>query len=355
MNRTYFDNTLLEWLIAFSIVLGSFIVGKLVYWLLSHWIRLFTRRTRTHLDNIVIDAIDEPLVALIVIWGTRLSIDRLVLPDNVYDWAGRIQGMAIALTVAWMVTRLYDSLHREYVVQLVQKSRTDLDNQLLGIFKGGIKAIAWALGIVVALNNAGYDVGALLAGLGIGGLAFALAAQDTVSNIFGGITIFMQRPFRVGDLIEFEGQQMIVEEIGLRSTRLTDFDRGYLITMPNSKFTNNAVANISAFPGHIISLSLKLAPSTAAAQMERALQLLQEIMETHAEVQPGKIRFHHLSDALGISLFYTIADFRDRFRVQTEINLEIMRRFSAEGIRLALPAYVTKEMMAADGGSSVFE
>ena len=126
---------------------------------------------------------------------------------------------------------------------------TQFWGQILPLIRTIIKLIIWSLGLLIGLKNAGFDVGAMLAGLGIGGLAFALAAQDTVSNMFGGITIFLQRPFKVDDLIMFEGKEMIVKEIGLRATRLTDESYGHTIYIPNSMFTGGIITNISAEPG----------------------------------------------------------------------------------------------------------
>lgn len=204
---------------------------------------------------------------------------------------------------------------------------------------------------MVGLNNAGYDVAAILAGLGVGGLAFALAAQDKVANIFGGITIFLQRPFRVGDLIEFEGRTMTIKEIGLRSSRLQDFDYGYMITIPNSKFTSGIVTNITAHPGHWVYMKLKLSPVTNATQMELALRLIREAIEGHEEIDRCEAAFRDFDDyALGVLVFYHMVDWNHRFRVQTEVNLELMRHFAAHDIKMALPVEVRKEYSSSVGG-----
>ena len=130
---------------------------------------------------------------------------------------------------------------------MVEESDNTLDDQLLPIVRKGTKFSLWAVGIIVALNNAGYDVGALIAGLGIGGLALAMAARDTVSNVFGGFTIFTDRPFTLNDRIKVSGFDGTVDEIGIRSTRLRTL-AGTLVTIPNSTFSGSAVENSSAEP-----------------------------------------------------------------------------------------------------------
>ena len=104
-----------------------------------------------------------------------------------------------------------------YILPLTERSKTDFDNQIYPIVKKSVIYIIWAIGIIVGLNNAGYNVGAILASLGIGGLAMAMAAKDTVSNFFGGITIFTDKPFKVVDRIKIAGLDGTVTELGLRS------------------------------------------------------------------------------------------------------------------------------------------
>jgi len=213
----------LEWLTAFLLILVSFIVGKIIYWIFKNWIKLIVNKTKVKLDDIIVDTAEEPLVVLIVIVGIRLSMGQLNLPQFIGDWSDRAFKMILAVFSAWLIVRLYDAVHKVYVTPFAERTETFLDEQLLGIIRTGIKTIVWTLGILIGLGNAGYDVGAILAGIGIGGLAFALAAKDTVANIFGGITIFMQQLFKRGDLIEFGGKQMIIKEIGLRSSLLQDY------------------------------------------------------------------------------------------------------------------------------------
>ena len=344
MGTIYYGNTVLEWLTAFLLILLSFIVGKIIYWIFKNWIKVIVRKTKGKLDDIIVDTAEEPVVVLIAIIGIRLSMSQLNLPQFIGDWSDRTFKMIVAVFSAWLIARLYNAIHEVYVTPFAERTETFLDEQLLGIVRTGIKTIVWTLGILIGLGNAGYDVGAILAGLGIGGLAFALAAKDTVANIFGGITIFMQQLFKRGDLIEFGGQQMIIKEIGLRSSLLQDYSYEHLITIPNSNFTNNPVTNITQHPGQWVYRDLKLSPQSSSQQMELALQLLDETASKHKELIYHNVYFGNFDDyALGIYFYYHISEWKNRHRIQNEINLEVMRQFEAHDIKLALPVRMEME------------
>ena len=218
LSRTYYGNTVLDWAIAFGIIIAAFLVGKVVYWLSSTVFRQLTKRTKTNLDDIILDMVEEPLVFALTVAGIWYGLRTLELPEAAHVWIGNVFQFLVVLAVAWMVTRVLDAVYREYLVPIAEKNENDLDDQLMPILQKGTKLAVWSIGIIVALNNAGYDVGALIAGLGIGGLALAMAAKDTVSNIFGGFTIFSDRPFKLHDRVQAAGFDGTVIDIGVRST-----------------------------------------------------------------------------------------------------------------------------------------
>ncbi len=169
-DTVYYGNMLSQWLIALLLIVLFFIIGKAVYWISNRWIKSLTSKTQTQIDDIIVDMVEEPLVVIITLIGVRYSLTTLNLSDNAAHWLGNAFQFVIALIVAWLALRLYDAFHKEYFVKLAQKTETDLDDQLLPIIRTGIKFIVISLGILIGLNNAGYDVGAILAGLVHGGV-----------------------------------------------------------------------------------------------------------------------------------------------------------------------------------------
>ena len=198
--KEFYYNTIGDWAISLAIIVGTLVAAKLLYWIFGKIVKKITAKSKTRLDDIIVDMIEEPIVLIATIIGVWFAIGRLSFPDGILDWIDKVYWVIIALTITWLLARLIDAIIREYIVPLTQKTEGDLDDQIVPIIRKAIRAAIWILGIIIALNNAGYNVGALLAGLGIGGLALAMAAKDTVANIFGGITIFTDKPFTINDV-----------------------------------------------------------------------------------------------------------------------------------------------------------
>jgi len=339
LDKQFYGNTVSDWLIALAIVLGAIIIGKIMYWFMGNVVKKLTKKTKTKLDDILVDMLEEPLVFAIIIIGLWFSLQTLQLSEDVRLWIDKVYYVLIIINVAWLITRVFDSLVKEYLVPLVSKTEGDLDDQLLPIIRKGIKMAVWVIAIIVALNNAGYDVGAVLAGLGIGGLAFALAAKDSVANLFGGFTIFVDKPFTVNDRIAVSGFDGTIQEIGLRSTRLRTL-AGRLVTIPNASIANHAIENISSEPSRKVVLNLGLTYDMDDEAVESAMKLLKEIAAENNSIEENiSIAFNNFGDfALNILFIYYIKKESDILKTQTEMNLEILRKFSRNKLEFAFPS-----------------
>jgi MscS family membrane protein len=334
--QTYYGNTVLQWLTAAGIALGALIAGRALYWVMGNVVKKLT--TKNRLDDLIVDMVEEPIVFVLVLGGAWFGVHTLTLPPQLSQWLGNALHFLLILTAAWLVTRLLDALHNEYLAPLAQKSATDLDDQLLPILRKGTKIVIWTIGLVVALNNAGYDVGALIAGLGIGGLALAMAAKDTVSNVFGGFTIFTDRPFKLNDRVKVAGFDGHIREIGVRSTRLQTLD-GTLVTIPNATFADSAVENISLEPSRKVTTNLGLTYDTTPEKMKAAMELLREIASTTAGLEKTcNVAFNVFGDsALNIVFVYFISKDADILNTTSAVNMAILERFNAAGLEFAFP------------------
>ena len=341
LTQTFYGNTMNQWAVALGITVGAFLVGKTLYWITSGVVRRLTRRTETKLDDFILDTISEPIVVIVTVLGLRVAISTLTFSPGAGTFLANATQAALVLAVTWTLVRLWESIVRGFLAPLAAKTESDLDEQLLPIALKGGKSAIWIFGLIVALNNAGYDVAALIAGLGIGGLALAMAAKDTVSNVFGGFTIFTDRPFALGDRIVISGIDGTVAEIGIRSTRLRKLD-GREVTIPNSRFADSPVENISREPSRKVSLNLGLTYDTTPARMQRAMDILQEISDAHAENLLGDdtaIGFNAFGDfAMNVLFIYYIASGEDILGTQTSINTQVLERFNAEGLEFAFPS-----------------
>jgi len=340
LNQTFYGNTMGQWAIALGITVGAFLVGKTLYWITSGVLRRITRRSETKFDDFILDTVNEPSVVIVTVLGLRVAVATLTVSPAAADFIANATQAALVLAVTWMLARLWESVVRGVLAPLAAKTESDLDEQLLPIARRGGKSAIWIFGVIVALNNAGYDVAALIAGLGIGGLALAMAAKDTVANVFGGFTIFTDRPFALGDRIVISGIDGTVAEIGIRSTRIRKLD-GREVTIPNSRFADSPVENVSREPARKVTLNLGLTYDTTPARMQRAMDVLGEIAEAHAEnlvADKTAIGFNGFGDfAMNVVFIYYIAPGQDILGTQTRVNTQILERFNAEGLDFAFP------------------
>lgn len=338
LEQTYYGNTVLDMVISAGIAIGAFIAGRVLYWIFSRITKALTSKSKSKLDDIIIDMIEEPLSFIVVLSGLWYALDRLTFSPGASEFIGHVTQFVVILTISWMITRLFDALYQQYLVPIAEKSETDLDDQVLPIVRRGTKLAVWIIGTIVALNNAGYDVGAALAGLGIGGLALAMAGRDTVANMFGGLTIFMDHPFRLNDRVKVAGFDGTVKEIGLRSTRLTTLE-GRVVTIPNAQFSESAVENVTAEPGRKVSITLGLTYDMSPDQMREAMKTLDDIANSDERIDPEhRVAFTGFGDfSMNILFIYWINKDADIFDTQTDVNLAILDRFNAAGLDMAFP------------------
>jgi MscS family membrane protein len=336
--RPFYGNTVGDWFIAVGIILISIILAKAVYWVFGNILKRLSSRSETRLDDIIIYKVEEPVAFGVIIAGIWFGLSFLYLGEGMDAFVHKVYYVLIIFNIAWMVIRLFDAIMEEYLAPVIAESDSTLDDQLLPVFRKGVKFALWLIAFILALNNAGYDVGALLAGLGIGGLAFALAAQDLVKNLFGGLTIFLDKPFMVGDRIDVAGFDGIVEEIGIRSLRIRTLD-GRVVVIPNSDVANDAIQNITSEPNRKVVLNLGLTYDTDDAGMTRAVEILKDIVANNDQVEDKEITgFNGFGDfSLNILFIYYIKKEADIIATQTEINLTILRRFSEAGLDFAFP------------------
>ena len=334
----FYGNTVSQWAWAFSVVFLCVIFGKILYWIFGNVMKKATSKTKTKLDDIIIDMIEEPIVFSIILAGIWYSLNTLNLSEFVRSMSVKAFSILLSLNLAWLISRLFDSLFKEYIVPLASKTDTDLDDQLLPIIRKGVKIIIWILAIIMGLNNAGYDVGALIAGLGIGGLAIAMASKDLISNVFGGFTIFTDKPFKARDRVKVVGYDGEIIEIGIRSTRLKTLD-GRIVTIPNSRFSDSPVENVSSEPSRKVIIKLGLTYDMNSVKVKKALEILLKInKETTSTEDEAKVYFSEFGDfSLNLVFIYYIRKGEDILQTMTKINLDILESFESEQIEMAYP------------------
>lgn len=294
-------------------------------------------RTRLVLQSTV-----WPIRFLLITIAVYAAKEILPLPEFVNRIFDVGIGLLTTLAVVFFVYRLVDIIVHE-LSKVAQKEDNLMDQtfvQMIRVFSRMLVIVVGSIYILRALT--GKPLSALLAGLGIGGLAVALAAQDTLKNFFGSIMIMLDKPFDVGQRITLEGIDGVVENIGFRSTRVRTLT-GHLVTVPNEKMATSKIENIGRRPSIRRLSNISITYDTPPDKVERAVEIIREILDNHEGMHPDfppRAYFNEFNDAsLNIIMLYWYHPpaYYDYIAFTQRVNLQIMRAFEAEGIEFAFP------------------
>lgn len=328
-----------EYIASILYVLLAFYASKFVDWLIKDRLKTWAEKTTTRWDDVLVSLADGPvkLVTFVVLFHVGLQI---------FDWPlwleailSRISliGLAVALVVVCL--RVIDFIIGFWREQPRPAGDKAFNDQFLLLIGKLLKAMLVTVSLLTLLSNMGINITALLGSVSVLGLALGLAAQDTVSNLFGTVAVFVDKPFKVGDRIQVGGVDGTVEEMGLRATRVRNLD-GHVITIPNKNVGNNTVTNITARPFIRTILNYGLTYGTTSARMRFATGLLREIFGGHPLTKDFFVTFNRYDASslnIEVVLLLNTTDFKVYTAALEELNLRIKERFDAEGLEFAFP------------------
>ena len=323
--------------IAGLIFLLSLLVRKIFTRFIIVLMYKMTYRTRTGVDSAIVSAFENPLRGLIVVIGIFLALAYLSLSPAVMGALSHLLRSAIIIFIAW---GFYNLAGVDLLKEFSEKLR--FDHGISEFIAKVLRFIVIALAISIIAQEWGYNVNGFLAGLGLGGLAFALAAQDTVANIFGGIVILMDKPFSVGDWIFTPSVEGTVEEISFRSTKIRNFANAR-VTVPNKVVANEAITNWSRMQKRQVSFHLGLTYNTPRAKLQSCIHKIKDLLKNHPGVHPDVIfvNFDKFSDSsldIFFNFFTKTTAWGDFMAVKEELNFKIMDILEEEGVSVAFPS-----------------
>ncbi len=334
------SSTWWPWVALPALLVVAWLCGLLLSRLSRALLQRLTTRTIATWDDALVSAIGGPLTfawALAVVWAV---LPWLELPDGTAVAVRRGTHVVVLIVVFWAVWRIVDVLST--VIAALRWSTDHAASRALVPLGRRLSKVAVILAaIVTLLSELGYSVASLVAGLGIGGLAVALAARSTLENLFGAFSIGADQPFREGDTIKVEDVVGTVEAVGLRSTRIRTVDRT-LVSMPNGKLADMRVESYSARDRIRLACVLGLVYGTTAAQMREVLAGLERVLRAHPKLWPDNVvvRFSELAaSALNVEVmaWFRTTDF-DEFRViREEMLLGFLEVVERAGSSFAFP------------------
>ncbi len=327
---------------AFLMILGGFLAKWIVTGILNGIAR-GAGKTRTAVDDMLIGAFVRPAGWACLLGGLYGALLILPLPAEPVDIRkfsdSLIKGFSV-LIIVWCAALLLDGFIQ------IWKSKADatdskLDDQLVPLVHKAGKAFLYVVGIVLFLQNLGYSVASLIAGLGLGGAAIALASKDTLANFFGSVVIFVDRPFHVGDWIEMDGIEGTVEEVGLRTTRIRTFANS-LITMPNSMLTTKAIENWSRMKKRRIKMNVGVTYSTSPEKMEQLVEGIRAIIAADQTMDQDYylVYFNQFGpSSLDVFIYcFTVSTvWAEYLAARQSFMLKIMRLVDELGLEFAFP------------------
>jgi MscS family membrane protein len=248
--------------------------------------------------------------------------------------------VVLVFSAVWVVYRMAD-LFGVWLLDRAERTATKLDDQLVPLVTKALKLFVVAVGAVFILQNLDVDVAGLLAGLGLGGLAFALAAKDTVANLFGSATIFADRPFQVGDWVVIGGAEGTVEQVGFRSTRIRTFYNS-LVSIPNAKVGESLIDNYGARRYRRYKAHLDITYDTPTEKIQAFVEGVRAAVQANPHMR--KDYYHVYFNDFGpaslkilVYVFFEVPTWADELRERHNFLLEIMRVAEELGVEFAFP------------------
>jgi MscS family membrane protein len=331
------ENTAAHYGIAGMFLVGALLLRRVVTNLLFRQLRKLTARTGTTLDVRLFPSLEAPVATFLMLAGIFCAL-RVLKFSEVNDRAISYGAtVAFSLNLFWGLWCALDAL-LDHLHEVAREKRMSVAAFMPWIKKTLI-AVFVVLGVLLTVQSLGYNVSTLIQGLGIGGLAFALAAQDTLANLFGSIVVAIDQPFKVGEAVSIGTSTGTVEEIGLRSTKIRLVDRS-LVIIPNKTVSSEAIVNLSRFTSRRVEQVLGLTYATTPEQMEEIVREIRQLIEQEPGVDVTSVQVYfrdYSASSLDIWVAYVARDpdFAQHMALRQRLNLAFMRAVAARGLKFA--------------------
>jgi MscS family membrane protein len=342
------ETTWSQWAILLGSLFAGVVVGKFLS-VIAKKIAANGNRRGWEVYASIFSSAAGPVYLMAITLGLTIGIAPLPLTPTVSTFCTGVLKLLYIIAIGWYIFELIelcDLLLRSFA----KNSSSMMEAQIIPLIRKTLRLFVVVVFVLFTAQNVfGADIGAWLAGLGIAGLAVSLAAQDSIKNLFGSLTIFLDKPFSVGERIVFDGNDGPVEEIGFRSTKIRTLV-GELVTIPNSKIVDGSVRNIGRRPFLVRAFSIALTRTTTPEQLHKAIQIVNDIFALpeiakpfKMETNPPRVFFDELTDTsfnLKISYWHFPPDWWAFCAHAEQFNMELVRRFNEAELAFAFPTQV---------------
>ena len=336
LDKVYFNNTIQSYLIATGLFVLLILALKVFRYYILRYLKKWSEKTSTTLDDFFVRAIERALLPLLYFAAFYVSANTLVLSEKLQ----KILHAASVVVITFFALRLVTHAIRHAIDTKIgkQENAEAKLKQVKGIMVI-INIVIWALGIIFLLDNFGYDITAFITGLGIGGIAIALAAQNILGDLFNYFVIFFDRPFEVGDFIIVDNKMGTVESIGIKTSRVKSLT-GEQLVFANSDLTNSRIHNYKRMEKRRAIFNLGVTYQTTPENLRIIPQIIKDVITAEKDAEFDRAHFNQYGDfSLNIEIVYYIlsSDYNTYMDIQQSINLSIFEKFAERGIEFAYP------------------
>jgi len=332
-------NTATHYAIFALILVGAILLRRFVTTIIFNRLKRLAAKTETTLDDKLFPALEGPVTTFVMVTGIFASVKVLKLSETADRTIGYGSTVAFSLVVFWGLLRAFGAV-LDHMHEVAREKQMGVAAFMPWI-KKTLVAIFVVIGVLITVQSLGFNVSTILSGLGIGGLAFALAAQDTIANLFGSIVVAIDQPFKVGETVRIGANTGAVEDIGLRSTKIRLIDRS-LVIIPNKLVSSEAIVNLSRFTQRRVEQVIGLTYDTTPDQMTAIVEDVKGIILAETEVNAESVMvFFRDFSASSLDLWIVYAtkgpDLQEGLGLKQRVNLAIMRAVAARGLSFAFP------------------
>jgi len=326
-------------------LLGWVLIGLAFVFVVDPIVHYITRKTDIVLDDLILKIIRIPVFVFIITYGAVSSLEILNIDRDVVAQIETAYEVVVVLLVVWVAYKVYKEIVLYYAREYAKKTDTQMDDVAVPLLeKIGIVIIP-LLGLMTILSMFGYDLTALLAGVGFLGIVIGFAAQSTLANFFAGLQLIADRPFKVGDILRLEdGDQLEVRHIGMRATELYNPDTDEIVVIPNNEIANRRIVNMVE-PDRKLRIIVTVGVAYGS-DVDKVMTIMRQTAMDHPNTLKGGehmpvVRFYEFGESsLNFKIFIWVDDISNRFKVSSDFRQELNRKFAEAGIEIPYPQRV---------------
>jgi len=332
------NNSVKDYLVALAVFVLAIIALKIFKYVIINKLKKITAKTKTELDDLLIKNVDRVGWPLYLLLSLYIALKFIQIPDFI-DTA--LYYVILVVVTYYVIRGIQDVIDygTHKLVLKKQEEEKEADTSVIDLLSKILKGALWGVALILILSNLGYDISALIAGLGIGGIAVAFALQNVLGDIFASFSMYFDKPFKVGDFIIVGDDLGVVKRIGIKTTRLQSL-WGQETVISNRELTSTRVNNYKKMEKRRIHFTFGVVYETPTKKLKKILEIIKDIFDKIELVDLDRVHFKEFGDfSLNFEVAYYVdtGDYNKYMDAQQEINFAIKEQFEKDGIEFAYP------------------